>query len=110
MSIKKRHQRGHGQAAVYITLPDGGTIRWENYKDVPLQELAAQLRTTADSVEKCAPIEVAEARLAAMTKQRDELLAACCAARSYCSDGTTDDGISVSYLLDEAIRKSKVQS
>jgi hypothetical protein len=54
MPIRKTHTRGHGQAAVYITLPDGATLRWENYKDVPLRELATQLRATADSVETCA--------------------------------------------------------
>lgn len=53
MPIRKTHERGHGQAAIYITLADGATIRWENYKDVPLRELAAFLRDTADSVEKC---------------------------------------------------------
>jgi hypothetical protein len=54
MAIRKTHQRGHGQAAIYITLPDGATLRWENYKDVPLADLAVQLRETADSVERCA--------------------------------------------------------
>lgn len=54
MAIRKRHLRGHGQAAVYITLPDGATLRWENYKDIPLRDLAVQLRATADSVERCA--------------------------------------------------------
>jgi len=53
MPIHKRHMRGHGQAAIYITLPDGATLRWENYKDVPLRDLATQLRVTADAVEKC---------------------------------------------------------
>lgn len=52
--IRKTHRRGHGQAAIYITLPDGATLRWENYKDIPLRDLANQLRTTADAVEKCA--------------------------------------------------------
>jgi hypothetical protein len=57
MAIRKTHKRGHGQAAIYITLPSGATLRWENYRDVPLRELALQLRTTADSVEKCASEE-----------------------------------------------------
>jgi len=54
MPIRKTHKRGHGQAAIYITLPDGATLRWEHYKDIPLRELATHLRTTADVVEKCA--------------------------------------------------------
>ena len=55
--IRKIHKRGHGQAAIYITLPDGATLRWENYKDIPLRELATHLRETADAVEKCATPE-----------------------------------------------------
>ena len=53
MAIRKMHKRGHGQAAIYITLPDGATVRWENTRDIPLRDLAAQLRQTADAVEKC---------------------------------------------------------
>jgi hypothetical protein len=56
MPIRKRHQRGHGQAAIYITLPDGATLRWENYKDIPLRDLAALLRETANTIERAAEV------------------------------------------------------
>lgn len=61
MAIRKRHQRGHGQAAVYITLLAGETLQWESYRDIRLGDLAPLLREWADAVEKCAGDQGAKA-------------------------------------------------
>ena len=74
---------------------------------VPVEEWAIPVKGREHHASWFQAINHPDARLIAAAP---DLLHACRMARAFGSQGETDDGISVSYLLDEAIRKATGQT